>query len=172
MSLEATQLVWARSPLRGSPLLVHLRIADVVNADHGYEFWQSNGRTAREARVSRSTVVNAMAALVEHGWLKVVARYPGEGRPTRYRFVLGVAAADATCALTGLDRPDVGLDRALTGHNTEEQKEHFSRALIGLDPAPPEPVPLFDSGPAVPPPWREQGITYAEWLGGSDERTG
>lgn len=101
MSAEATGAVWRYSPYTGAQLLVHLAIADVVNDTHNYEFWMSTERLAQKARVSRSTVTQTLADMVENGHLILLESGGKRRRPSRYQFV--------TSALTGLASAVSGL---------------------------------------------------------------
>jgi hypothetical protein len=76
--------VISASPYTGSTFLVHLMIADVVNDQHGYEFWMSNDRLAQKARLTRQTVNRAIGQMVGDGALVAV----GTERcgNVRYRF--------------------------------------------------------------------------------------
>mgnify|MGYP002725771626 CR=1 FL=1 len=44
-------------------------IADVVNDQHGFEFWMSNDRLAQKARLSRQTVNRSIRQMVDDGFL-------------------------------------------------------------------------------------------------------
>ena len=91
MSLQAMGWVVSDSPYRGSTFLVHLMIADVVNDQHGYEFWMSNDRLAKKARVSRQTANRAIGQMVDDGLLRAI----GTERcgNVRYRFHMPSTAA-------------------------------------------------------------------------------
>jgi hypothetical protein len=88
VSAEATGLVWKHSPYQGAQLLVHLAIADVVNDAHGDELWMSVPNLARKARVGRSTAFDALAHMVEHGYLAKLESGQSDGKPSRYRFLV------------------------------------------------------------------------------------
>ena len=91
MSVQAMGWVVSDSPYRGSTFLVHLMIADVVNDQHGYEFWMSNDRLAKKARVSRQTANRAIGQMVDDGLLRAI----GTERcgNVRYRFHMPSTAA-------------------------------------------------------------------------------
>ena len=84
MSVQAMGWVVSDSPYRGSTFLVHLMIADVVNDQHAFEFWMSNDRLAKKARVSRQTANRAVGQMVDDGLLVAI----GTERcgNVRYRF--------------------------------------------------------------------------------------
>lgn len=88
MSAQATGWVWKHSPLRGSKLLVHLAIADVVNDAHDNEFWMHNQNLALKAHVSDGTVDEALAVLKDLGLLVVLTQGGGRSNPTRYQMVM------------------------------------------------------------------------------------
>jgi predicted RNA-binding Zn ribbon-like protein len=87
MSAEATGWVWRHSPYRGSELLVHLAIADVVNDAHDNEFFMSTEALSRKAKVSRSTVVATLRDMVDRAFLELLDAGGAQRRPSRYRFI-------------------------------------------------------------------------------------
>lgn len=89
MSAEASGDAWRSSPYRGDLFLVHLAVADVANDVHEYRFWMHRSSLAAKARVSRSTVDRALRTFVADGWLTVLTRGGGRGKPTEYRYNLG-----------------------------------------------------------------------------------
>ncbi len=93
MSAQATGFVWKYSPRSHSAAVrnVHLAIADVVNDGHDHEFFMRTEQLAIKSRCSRSTVVSALATLVEGGWLEVL-REPSGARAGHYRFMFPDAA--------------------------------------------------------------------------------
>ena len=84
MSLQAMGWVISESPYRGSAFLVHLMIADVVNDQHDFEFWMSNDRLAKKARISRQTANRSVRRMVDDGFLVPVATERSGN--VRYRF--------------------------------------------------------------------------------------
>src|SRR5215510_14751549 len=100
MSVDATRLVWERSPYSGATLLVHLVIADVVNEGHRHEFWMSLTQLERRARVSRKSAISALQTMVEEGYLEIVK----PGRATRttvvYRFCASALSAPAASGVS------------------------------------------------------------------------
>lgn len=98
MSAEATGWVWRHSPYQGSQLLVHLAIADVVNDAHDNEFWMSTAALARKARVARSTVIEALAHMTTHGYLRMVESGKASRSPSRYAFVMAHMTAERSSA--------------------------------------------------------------------------
>jgi DNA-binding PadR family transcriptional regulator len=132
MSAEATGAVWRYSPYTGAQLLVHLAIADVVNDTHGWEFWMSTEKLSQKARVSRSTVTQALADMVENGFLELLEAGGNRRRPSRYRF--------STSALTGLASAASGLALARSPatnsiDNSNDETKRTS-AVSGLVPEP------------------------------------
>jgi len=99
MSNEACGWVWRHSTYRGSQLLVALAIADVVNDANGNEFWMSTSNLAAKARVSRQTVMTALAQMVNDEVLTVVRSGAASRTPTLYRFTSATSALvpEATC---------------------------------------------------------------------------
>lgn len=109
MSAEATGWVWKYSPYTGAQLLVHLAIADVVNDANDNEFWMSRSNLAAKAKVSRSTVNEALGDMLDRRLLTMLESGADQRRPSRFRFEM------STSATTGLARPttDLGDDRGL-----------------------------------------------------------
>ena len=120
MSLQAMGWVISESPYRGSAFLVHLMIADVVNDQHGFEFWMSNDRLAKKARISRQTVNRAIRQMVLDGALVPV----GTERcgNVRYRFHM---ASTGPCEQTKQVSPEATA--GVTPGDTKQkrtQREH------------------------------------------------
>jgi hypothetical protein len=135
--------VIAASPYTGSTFLVHLMIADVVNDQHGYEFWMSNDRLAQKARLTRQTVNRAIGQMVGDGALVAV----GTERcgNVRYRFdmpstgpcakpekvVRAPSSRENPTSSRELDRPQRGISQPQRGarpaktapKNRSERKE-------------------------------------------------
>lgn len=85
MSADATGWVFRHSPFRGAAFTVHLAVADSCNDQHGNEFWMRQTVLAKKARTSRKTVGEALAAMVERGFLELVEE--GNGGANRYLFL-------------------------------------------------------------------------------------
>jgi hypothetical protein len=120
MSVQAMGWVIAESPYKASAFLVHLMIADVVNDQHGFEFWMSNDRLAQKARLSRQTVNRSIGQMVADGFLVPV----GTERcgNVRYRFHMPSTkpcgqpkkvSQDATPGVTGGDTKQKRTQREL-----------------------------------------------------------
>ncbi len=85
MSAEAMGWVLRHSPFRGTTLLVHVCIADVVNDQHGNECWMTVQSLSRKARAGRRTVTTSLTELREAGFLTLLTEGL-TGHPNRYRF--------------------------------------------------------------------------------------
>lgn len=92
MSNKALRDVFANSTAEGRTFMVHVAIADTVNARHGHRFWMSVENLAAKSRASRGSVITALQWLVEHGYLVVVAR--PKNKPVEYRFLFSTTIED------------------------------------------------------------------------------
>ncbi|WP_424861378.1 hypothetical protein [Streptomyces sp. MMS24-I29] len=86
MSLAATDWVWARSRARGAARLVLLAIADRAGAD-GVAY-AGTAALIQRTRAARSTVRQAVDALLASGELALVVGQTGPGGETVYRLPL------------------------------------------------------------------------------------
>ncbi|MER7464070.1 hypothetical protein [Streptomyces sp. NPDC097981] len=86
MSLAATDWVWSQSDSRGAARLVLLAIADRADA-YGVAY-AGTASLIRRTRAARSTVRDAVDALLASGELAVVEGELGPGGETVYRFPL------------------------------------------------------------------------------------
>jgi hypothetical protein len=91
MSGDALGYVVRHSPFKGATFTVHLCIADSMSDLHGNRFWMSTATLAAKARVSRKSASEAIAELVNDGFLSVLnppLRDDGKptGRPGQYQF--------------------------------------------------------------------------------------
>ncbi|MEV0992734.1 hypothetical protein [Streptomyces sp. NPDC049949] len=89
MSLAATDWVWSQSDSRGAARLVLLAIADRADAD-GVAY-AGTASLIRRTHAARSTVRDAVDALLASGELAVVEGERGPGGETVYRFPLLIA---------------------------------------------------------------------------------
>lgn len=154
MSAEAVGWVWTNSPLRGAQLLVHLAIADVVNDAHDQQFYMSTYRLAEKARVSRSTVVTALAEMCDLGLLRLLKPGGTDRSPAVYRFLM-------TRPTTGLARPMSGRTRPIHGPGLGQPPRDNSKIEL-------KELRAFDQNAAdeaVAPPWTQLSMTYDEWKG-------
>jgi len=84
----------ARDPtLPGAAIRVAVLIWDWMNAERGYA-WPSLARMASELGIHRATVIRAVGALSERGWISL-ERSTGHHRSNRYRISYGRMDADA-----------------------------------------------------------------------------
>lgn len=152
MSAETEGWVWRNSPYRGSQLLVHLAIGDVVNDANGYEFWMSTAALAKKARVSRSTATATLADLIARDMLEMLESGASARKPSRYRFLMpppasavsglvdmtGERASNATAsAVSGLDMTgERSSTRPVSGHELKENsKELKNPRAVAVAPA-------------------------------------
>lgn len=85
----------ARDPtLPGAAIRVAVLIWDWMNAERGYA-WPSLARMAFELGIHRATVIRAVAALSERGWISM-ERSTGHHRSNRYRISYGRMDDDDT----------------------------------------------------------------------------
>ena len=90
MSADATGHVWKYSPYTGKPLLIHLAIADVVNDTHNWEFYGGIKALMEKTRVSRRTVINALALMESDGHLKRMGVHANGTTNYKFLFAEGV----------------------------------------------------------------------------------
>lgn len=90
MSFKEVGWVLDHSPYKLAGRLVHIVLAERANEDNGRELWYSVQVIADKTGVSRRTVTNTLAAMVEDGYLEVIEE--PVGRPTRYRFLMPTQA--------------------------------------------------------------------------------
>jgi len=95
MSLTAMNWCYTHSPFRGAhgKFLCHLTVANVVNEDHGLEFWMGQQRLAKLAGVTRRTVNEFFAEALDMGLLTLVEDNGKAGSPNRYRWPSGAMKA-------------------------------------------------------------------------------
>lgn len=92
MSGDALGFVVRHSPYKGATFTVHLCIADSMSDLHGNRFWMSTSTLAAKARVSRRSASEAIAELVNDGFLSVLTSpiraedNKPTGRPGQYQF--------------------------------------------------------------------------------------
>jgi hypothetical protein len=91
VSHEAVGWVFRHSPYKGTKLLVHLAIADVVNDTYDNRLWMALGSLAEKLRCARQTVYAAVGEMVADGYLEEIAapHFGGSDRawPATYRFL-------------------------------------------------------------------------------------
>lgn len=87
MSAEATGYVYRHSPYRGVTFQVHHAVADSVTDLHSNEFWMFQDTLAEKARCGRQAANDALVTLVADGFLELLERGGGRGKPSRFRFL-------------------------------------------------------------------------------------
>ena len=138
MSAEAQAHVWRHSPYTGLAFAVLLAIGDSANDQYDYEFFMTNAKLAAKVRSTRPRVNEALARLVEDGWLVRVHGRPNLHRGVKcYRFVFRPDSpvayesqrsvpsgntSDPTCA-QGEQEP---VPRGNTEHKTEPKHDSSS----------------------------------------------
>lgn len=86
MSHEASEWVWRHSPYpAGAMLLLHLAIGRIVGKDRVCT--ESTTALAEDCRCSRRWIVTALSVLTEDGYLELIERGGGRGKPSRYRLL-------------------------------------------------------------------------------------
>jgi hypothetical protein len=91
-------LVARDGKLPGAALRVAILIWDLTNAERGYA-WPSIPYMARELQLHRATVIRAIRALHDRGWV-TIDRGNGRGRSNRYRIGFGIDGLDDESAST------------------------------------------------------------------------
>lgn len=119
MSGEGTGFVFRHSPYKGSRLIVHLAIGDVVNDAHDNEFWMSVTKLATKCRLGRSAVIAALAELVADDFLEVLSEGGGRGRVTRYRFLMPETARSVDGLETARFTPETARSESETARSTK-----------------------------------------------------
>ncbi len=151
MSADAEAFVWKQSPYRGTAMLIHLAIADVVNDTHQNRFWMSAESLAKKCRVSRSSANAALADMVERGYLKKLTVGGGRSITTEYQFVgETVQSTKETVQSTAVNCPVVDIEL----NRTQEQLLQ-AESVQKLD--------SLQSEPKEPAPWVVEGISRKEW---------
>lgn len=173
MSAEATGWVWKFSPYRGSELLVHLAIADVVNDANGNEFWMSGSNLATKAKVSRSTVTATLRDLLDRGFMVLIESGAEHRRPSRFQFLMpgpsaisGLASANtghATSAISGL--VDDELDRRPVVTSAISSNSHDRTARANPKEITQEPKQKFSTGDPDCPSCQGRGEYYQATAG-------
>jgi hypothetical protein len=108
VSDEARAYVKQFSPYRNSTFWVHYALADIANAQHGYELWVADDHLMAEWPFSRSSIHSAYSELVRAGFLTVIeAAQPG--RRTRYRFEFIEVEEARPCPMSSKVRTTSGL---------------------------------------------------------------
>ena len=79
--------VWRESPYKLGSLLVHLCLADKANDDHNYEVWMHQEAIAKRCRLTVRQVRRVLATMEADGYLEVIEKGGGRGKPTLYRLV-------------------------------------------------------------------------------------
>ena len=87
MSDAARNQVWRSSHHTNATFLVALAVADVVNDTHNNEFFMSIDTLAQKTRLSRRTVLTALAELETDGWLLKLQEGVGRGNHVIYQWV-------------------------------------------------------------------------------------
>ena len=85
MSVKAMTWVFENSPYSLGTRLVHLAIADIANEDNDWQVWVSHSKIAAKAKVSRATVVSALAKMVADGFMEIIESH--RGAAATYRFL-------------------------------------------------------------------------------------
>lgn len=118
MSDEARNYVKRYSPFTGTTFWFHYVMADIANAQHGYELFVGDARLTREWPFSRRAIVRSRAELLEAGFLTQLGTSQ-PGRPVRYRFEFPDVVENArhigacsTQAKKVVDVSQFGKDRA------------------------------------------------------------
>lgn len=110
MSAYSTGWTWKNSPYKGTKLLVHLAMADVVNDQYDFRFFMTNARLADKCNMTRQSVNGALKEMVKDGYLRVVGeRSKGI---IEYEFVFKNVSSDLT---GGVKEFDSSVSKDLTG---------------------------------------------------------
>lgn len=111
VSIEARNFVEAHGPRKSPPRAILYFIADRVNAQRGWRYYESIPTLVRRSGFSESTVRRAMRQLETEGFL--IMELQGTGTPSRYVFTfLGLspsafgASAETPVTATGVVKPD------------------------------------------------------------------
>jgi hypothetical protein len=88
MSIEAEAWVWRESPYKGAAFIVHVRLANIANEDHGNELWMHRDKVAATCRLSFRQVTRIMAQMVDDGYLELLDAGGGRGKIARYRLIV------------------------------------------------------------------------------------
>jgi hypothetical protein len=185
MSSEAHAFAVRHSPYRGATFSCHCMVGDTVNDAYGNEFWMSVGALAVKARVSRGVAGLALSTLCDDGFLTLVEERPGGTNRYRFEFpdVAVIFDSRAKNRFAGDGRKvrgdrapsesDVRGDRsgrcAVTGQGVRGDRAGGARSPRTNS----RELPTNHNGnsntdpssfSAVAPPWRDEGITFAEWV--------